>query len=303
MLELVNNTVRIVILSRKLGLYSTRRLVEVARARGHRVRVVDTLRCYMSINPANPCIHYRGKNLAGFDAVLPRIGASITGYGTAVVRQFETMGVYSLNSADGIARARDKLRCAQLLAQAGIAMPVTGFADSPDDIDDLIELVGGAPLVIKLLEGAQGIGVVLGETRQSAASVIQAFYGLRANIMIQSFIKEAAGADIRCLVVGDQVVAAIGRQARQGEFRSNLHQGGMASPVSITSEERAIALRATQVVGLAVAGVDILRSAQGPLVIEVNASPGLEGIETTTKVDVAGAMVAYIEHQLNTGRY
>jgi ribosomal protein S6--L-glutamate ligase len=288
---------KIAILSRKKTLYSTRRLVEAAQQRGHEVHVIDTLRCYMNIASHKPEIHYRGENLTGFDAVIPRIGASITFYGAAVVRQFEMMGVYSLNESVAISRSRDKLRSVQLLARKGIGLPVSGFAHSPDDVQDLIKMVGGAPLVIKLLEGTQGIGVVLAETQQAAESVIEAFMGLKANILVQEFIREAGGADIRCFVIGDKVVAAMQRKAKEGEFRSNLHRGGTASLIKITPEERSTAVRAAAVMGLNVAGVDILRSNHGPVVMEVNSSPGLEGIETVTGKDIAGMIVDFIARE------
>lgn len=288
---------KIAILSRKKTLYSTRRLVEAAQQRSHEVHVIDTLRCYMNIASHKPEIHYRGENLTGFDAVIPRIGASITFYGTAVVRQFEMMGVYCLNESVAIARSRDKLRSVQLLARKGIGLPVSGFAHSPDDIEDLIKMVGGAPVVIKLLEGTQGIGVVLAETQKAAESVIEAFMGLKANILVQEFIKEAGGTDIRCFVIGDKVVAAMQRQAKEGEFRSNLHRGGSASLIKITPEERSTAVRAAAVMGLNVAGVDILRSNHGPVVMEVNSSPGLEGIETATGKDIAGMIVDFIARE------
>ena len=249
----------------------------------------------MNINSVDPKMHYKGEQLEGFDAVIPRIGASITFYGTAVLRQFEMMGVYPLNESVAISRSRDKLRSMQLMSRKGIGMPVTGFAHSPDDIPDLIQMVGGAPLVIKLLEGTQGIGVVLAETKKAAESVIEAFLGLKANIMVQEYIKEASGADIRCLVVGDKVVASMKRQAAEGEFRSNLHRGGTATVVRITPEERATAVRAAKTMGLNVAGVDILRSNHGPVVMEVNSSPGIEGIESSTGIDVATKIVLHIE--------
>ncbi len=286
---------KIAILSRNRGLYSTRRLIEAAETRGHTVEVLDTLHCYMNINSLVPSMHYKGEELNDFDAVIPRIGASITFYGTAVLRQFEMMGVYPLNESVAISRSRDKLRSMQLMARKGIGLPVTGFAHSPDDIPDLIDMVGGAPLVIKLLEGTQGIGVVLAETRKAAESVIEAFMGLKANIMVQEYIKEAGGADIRCFVVGDRVVAAMKRQAAEGEFRSNLHRGGTASVIRITPDERATAVRAAKTMGLNVAGVDILRSKHGPLVMEVNSSPGLEGVESSTNIDVAGKIIEFIE--------
>lgn len=286
---------KIAILSRNKRLYSTRRLVEACEQRGHEVRVIDTLRCYMNITSDKPELHYGGENLEGFDAVIPRIGASITFYGTAVLRQFEMMGVFPANESVAISRSRDKLRSLQLLSRDRIGMPKTGFAHSPGDIQDLMKMVGGAPLVIKLLEGTQGIGVVLAETAKAAESVIEAFMGLKANILIQEFIKEAGGADIRCFVIGNKVVAAMQRQGAEGEFRSNLHRGGTATLVKLTPKERATAVRAAKVMGLNVAGVDLLRSDRGPLVMEVNSSPGLEGIESATGKDVAGMIVEFIE--------
>lgn len=286
---------KIAILSRRPQLYSTRRLVEEAKKRGHLARVIDTLRCYMSVSSHTPSIHYRGENLIDYDAVIPRIGASITFYGTAVVRQFQTLGVFSVNDAMSITRSRDKLRSVQLLSRKGIGLPVTGFADSPDDIDDLIKMVGGAPLVIKVLEGTQGIGVVLAETRSAAESVIEAFLGMETSIIVQEYIKEAEGADIRCFVIGGEVIAAIMRQAKPGEFRSNLHRGGVAKLIDITEEERSMAIRAAKIMGLNVAGVDLLRSNRGPLVMEVNSSPGLEGIERTTGENIAGMIIDFVE--------
>ncbi len=286
---------KIAILSRNRKLYSTRRLVEACEQRGHEVHVIDTLRCYMNITSDRPELHYKGEDLVGFDAVIPRIGASITFYGTAVLRQFEMMGVFPVSESVAISRSRDKLRSLQLLSRDGIGLPKTGFANSPDDVQDLIKMVGGAPLVIKLLEGTQGIGVVLAETKKAAESVIEAFMGLKANILVQEFIQEAGGSDIRCFVIDGKVVAAMMRQAPEGEFRSNLHRGGKATLVKLTPKERATAVRAAKVMGLNVAGVDILRSARGPLVMEVNSSPGLEGIEAATGKDVAGMIVEFIE--------
>ncbi len=286
---------KVVILSRNRRLYSTARLVEAARERGHEARVIDPLRCYMRISSANPRIRYKGESLTGFDAVIPRIGASITFYGTAVLRQFEMMGVYPLNESQAVVRSRDKLRAMQLLSRRRIGLPVTGFAHSPDDSDDLLNQLGGAPLVLKLIEGTQGKGVVLGETRKALESLIDAFRGLDANFLIQEFIREAAGSDIRCLVVGKKVVAAMKREAREGDFRSNLHRGGSATPVKITPQERKIAVQSASIMGLNVAGVDILRSNHGPLVLEVNSSPGLEGIETSTGKDVAGTIIEFVE--------
>ena len=289
---------KIAVLSRNKKLYSTRRLVEAAEQRGHEVQVIDVLRCYMNITSLKPTIHYRGEVLEGFDAVIPRIGASVTFYGTAVLRQFEMMNVFPLNESVAITRSRDKLRSAQLLARKGVGMPVTGFAHNPDDINDLIKEVGGAPLVIKLLEGTQGIGVVLAETKKAAESVIQAFMGLKANIMVQEFIKEAGGSDLRCYVVGGKVVATMKRQGPEGEFRSNLHRGGIASLVRLTPAERATAVRAASIMGLEVCGVDLLRSNHGPVVMEVNSSPGLEGIESASEKDVAGIIIQYMEKRV-----
>jgi ribosomal protein S6--L-glutamate ligase len=286
---------RIAILSRSRKIYSTHRLIEAGRERGHEIEVVDTLRCYMNIASHRPTIHYRGHQLDPFDAVIPRIGASITFYGTAVLRQFEMMGTFPLNESVAVTRSRDKLRSLQLLARKGVGMPVTGFCRAADDIGDVIEMVGGAPLVVKLLEGTQGIGVVLCETRKAAESVLEAFMGLNVSIMVQEYIKEAGGADIRCFVVGEKVVASIKRQAKPGEFRSNLHRGGTASLIKITPEERSTAVRAAKIMGLNVAGVDLLRSNHGPLVMEVNSSPGLEGIETATGKDVAGMIISFME--------
>ena len=286
---------KIAILSRNRRLYSTRRLIETAQARGHEVQVVDVLRCYMNIVSKKPGVHFEGRALHGIDAVIPRIGASVTAYGTSVLRQFEMMGVYTLVESVALSRSRDKLRSLQLLSRKGIGLPVTGFANKPGDTKDLIKMVGGAPLVIKLLEGTQGIGVVLAETNKAAESVIEAFMGLQANILVQEFIKEAGGADIRCLVVGGKVVAAMKRQAAEGEFRSNLHRGGAASLVKITPTERQTAVDTAKILGLSVAGVDLLRSERGPLVMEVNSSPGLEGIEHASGKDVAGIIIDHLE--------
>lgn len=286
---------KIAILSRNRKLYSTRRLIEACEQRGHEPMVLDVLRCYMDIESSAPDVHYKGEEVPDVDAVIPRIGASVTFYGTAVLRQFEMMGAFPLNESVAIVRSRDKLRSLQLLSRKGIGLPKTGYANDPDDIQDLIKMVGGTPLVIKLLEGTQGIGVVLAETKKAAESVLEAFMGLKANIMVQEYIKEAGGADIRCLVIGDKVVAAMKRQAAPGEFRSNLHRGGSASIVKITPKERETAARAAKVMGLNVAGVDILRSERGPLVMEVNSSPGLEGIEKSTGKDIANMIIEFIE--------
>ena len=288
---------KIAILSRNKKLYSTRRLIEACKQRGHEPMVLDVLRCYMDIEPNKPEVHYQGENLPDFDAVIPRIGASVTFYGAAVLRQFEMMGAFPLNESVAIVRSRDKLRSLQLLSRKGVGLPRTGYANDPDDIQDLIKMVGGAPLVIKLLEGTQGIGVVLAETKKAAESVLEAFMGLKANIMVQHYIKEAGGADIRCLVVGDRVVAAMKRQAAPGEFRSNLHRGGSASIVKITPKERETAANAAKIMGLNVAGVDLLRSDRGPLVMEVNSSPGLEGIEKSTGKDIASMIIEFIEKE------
>lgn len=292
---------KIGILSRNKKLYSTRRLIEAAEQRGHEVVVLDVLRCYMNITSHRPSMHYRGEKLGALDAVIPRIGASVTFYGTAVLRQFEMMGVYPLNESVAISRSRDKLRSLQLLSRKGIGLPVTGFASKPDDIQDLVKMVGGAPLVIKLLEGTQGIGVVLAETRKAAESVIESFLGLKASVLVQEYIKESGGADIRCLVVDGKVVAAMKRQAKEGEFRSNIHRGGTASLIKITPEERSSAVRAAKTMGLNVCGVDILRSNHGALVMEVNSSPGLEGIETATGKDVAGMIISFMEKNAKSG--
>lgn len=286
---------KIAVLSRNENLYSTRRLVEAGRARGHQVDVIDTLHCYMDITRSRPAVRYHGEELPYYDAVIPRIGASITFYGTAVVRQFEMMGTFCVNESVAISRSRDKLRSLQLLSRKDVGLPRTGFASKPDNVKDLIKNVGGAPLVIKLLEGTQGIGVVLADTNKAAESIIEAFMGLKANILVQEYIKEAGGADIRCFVVGDKVVAAMKRQGAEGEFRSNLHRGGSATLVKLSKEERATAAKAAKVMGLNVCGVDILQSKNGPVVMEVNSSPGLEGIELATNKDVSGLIYDFIE--------
>jgi len=286
---------RIAILSRNKKLYSTKRLIEAIELRGHEAVVLDTLRCYMNSNSQKPSIHYKGEEVLDISAVIPRIGASVTFYGCAVLRQFEMMGVYPLNESVALSRSRDKLRSTQLLSRKGVGIPITGFANRPDDIQDLIKMVGGAPLVIKLLEGTQGIGVVLAETKKAAESVMQAFMGMNTNILVQEYIKEAGGSDIRCLVIGDKVVAAMKRQGPEGEFRSNLHRGGSAEIVKLTPEERKTAVSAAKIMGLNACGVDILRSNRGPVIMEVNSSPGLGGIEAATGKDVAGMMIEFIE--------
>ena len=286
---------KIAILSRNVRLYSTRRLVEAARARGHVVRVLDPLRCYVRIAPGDVAIRYKGRPVRDIDAVIPRIGTQSTFYGTAVLRQLEMAGVYTPNGSDAVLRARDKLRCLQILAAQDIAMPVTVFGDNPDDTEDLMALLGEPPHVIKLNEGSQGTGVVLAEKHAASRSVIEAFRGLYANFLVQEFIAEAKGCDLRCFVVGGKVVAAMQRTAGAGDFRANLHRGGSAAPVRLSKKEGRVAVRAAEALGLGVAGVDLLRSARGPLVLEVNASPGLEGIEAATGVDVAGAIIELLQ--------
>lgn len=285
---------RIAILSRNPDLYSTKRLKEAGEELGHQVDIIDTVHCYMDITSSKPAVRYQGKPLPHYDAVIPRIGASITFYGTAVVRQFEMMGTFCVNESVAISRSRDKLRSLQLLSRKGIGLPRTGFARHPDKISDLLKNVGGAPVVIKLLEGTQGIGVVLADTQKAAESIIEAFMGLKANILVQEYIKEAGGADIRCLVIGDKVVAAMKRQAAPGEFRSNLHRGGSAELVRLSPAERKTAVDAAKTMGLSMCGVDILRSNNGPVVMEVNSSPGLEGIELATGKNVAKMVIDYI---------
>lgn len=297
------NSMKIAVLSTEPTLYSTRRLVEAGQKRGHDIHVIDYLRCYMNIATDNPQVIYKGHPLEDYDAIIPRIGASRTFYGTAVVRQFEMMGVFTANPSQAISRSRDKLRSMQILAKEGIGLPVTGFAHSTKDIEGLINIVGGAPLVIKLLEGTQGIGVVLAETYQAAKSVIEAFRGLDANILVQEFIKEAKGADIRCFVVGDKVIASMKRQGAEGEFRSNLHRGGSAEKAKLTPEERSTAVRSAKAMGLRVAGVDMLRSEHGPVVMEINSSPGLEGIEKYTEVDVSARIIQFLEKNAGKGNF
>ncbi len=289
---------RIGILSREPGCYSTRRLVEAGVERGHQVDVIDTLQCYMDITSSKPTVRALGQELPKYDAVIPRIGSSITFYGTSVVRQFEMMGTFLVNSSVAISQSRDKLWSLQLMSRHGIGMPRTGFACAPGDIPDLIKNVGGAPVVIKLLEGTQGVGVVLAETNKTAVSMIEAFMGVDVNILVQEFIAEAGGADIRCFVVDGEVIAAMKRQGGEGEFRSNLHRGGTAEIVEIMAEERETAIQAAKIMGLSVCGVDLLRSHRGPLVMEVNSSPGLEGIETATGRNVAGMIYQFIERKV-----
>jgi ribosomal protein S6--L-glutamate ligase len=284
---------KIAILSRNARLYSTRRLIEAARERGHVVRVLDPLRCYVRIAPKDVAIRYKGKDVRDIDAVIPRIGTSSTFYGTAVLRQFEMMGVYTPNPSDAVLRARDKLRCLQILASQGLDMPVTVFGDNPDDTNDVLAMLGDPPHVIKLNEGSQGTGVVLAASQ----SVVEAFRGLYANFLVQEFIAEAKGSDLRCFVVGKKVVAAMQRVASPGEFRANLHRGGSAIKADLSAEEKRIAIRAAGALGLGIAGVDLLRSNRGPLLLEVNASPGLEGIEAASGVNVSGEIIKHLEKQ------
>ena len=288
---------KIAVLSTVKSLYSTRRLVEAAQTRGHECVVIDHSQCYVGIKQGLPSIHYKGQDVSDIAAIVPRIGASVTFYGSAIVRQFEVMGVISANPSQAITRSRDKLRCMQILSGAGIGMPITGFARSTRDVDDLIKMVGGPPLVIKLLEGTQGIGVVLAETKKAASSVIEAFYGLGNNILIQEYIKESRGTDIRAFVVNGKVVGAMKRTAREGEFRSNLHRGGSAEVIKLNKAERETAIRAAKELGLTVCGVDMLPSDRGPLVLEVNSSPGLEGIEKATNKDIGGEIIGFLEKQ------
>ena len=286
---------KLALMCRNAELYSHKRIVEAAEERGHDIDVVDHLRCYINITSHRPTVRYRGEELPNFDAVIPRIGASVTFYGTAVLRQLEMMGVYPVNESVAISRSRDKLRSLQLLARKGIGLPVTVFAHRTSQAEEILDMIGGAPVIIKLLEGTQGIGVVLGETQKAAESIIQAFGGVNTNILVQEFIKESGGSDIRCLVVGDKVVASMMRKGSEGEFRSNLHRGGSAQAVKITPEERSTAVRAAKIMGLNVCGVDMLRSNHGPVVMEVNSSPGLEGVEKATGKDVAGAIIGFLE--------
>jgi ribosomal protein S6--L-glutamate ligase len=293
---------KIGLLCRNPELYSHRRLVEAAEERGHDIDVIDHLRCFIDIASNDPEVHYKGHSLTGYDAIIPRIGASVTFFGTAVLRQFEMMDVYPLNESVGISRSRDKLRSMQLLSREGVGLPVTVFAHRTSDAEELLRIAGGAPVIIKLLEGTQGIGVVLGETPKAAESIIQAFGGVKTNILVQQFVKEANGEDIRCLVVGEKVVAAMIRRGKEGDFRSNLHRGGSAEAVKITAAERTTALKAANAMGLNVCGVDMLRSNSGPVVMEVNSSPGLEGVEKATGVDVAGKIIEFLEKNARAGR-
>jgi ribosomal protein S6--L-glutamate ligase len=291
---------KIGILSRNPKIYSTHRLVKAARARGHTVRVINPLRCYMDITSAKPMVHYKDQRLNDFGVIIPRIGASITYYGSAILRQFEMMGVYSLNESTAITRSRDKLRCLQILSRSGIGLPTTSYAHSTKMTEKLIKMVGGAPCVIKLIEGTQGKGVILAETHKAAESVIDGFRQMKAHFLVQEFIRESNGCDIRAFVIGDRVVASMMRKAKEGEFRSNLHRGGTAIPVDISEEEASMAVNAAKALGLNVAGVDLLRSTRGPLVLEVNSSPGLQGIETSTGLDIASMIIEYIEENIES---
>lgn len=293
---------RLALMCQQPALYSHQRLIEAARARGHEIEIVNHVKCSINITSTNPGVRYQGRDLPRYDAVIPRIGASVTFYGCAVLRQFEVMGVYSLNESVAITRSRDKLRSMQLLAKKGVALPVTVFAHKTSDPEELIDMVGGPPVVIKLLEGTQGIGVVLGETRGAAVSIIQAFGGVDTDILVQEYIKEAKGEDIRCLVVGGKVVASMKRKGKEGEFRSNLHRGGTAEEVKPTATEKATALAAAKAMGLNVCGVDLLRSNHGPVVMEVNSAPGLEGVEKATGVDVAGRIIEFLEKHAEPGK-
>ncbi|MBP7809319.1 MAG: 30S ribosomal protein S6--L-glutamate ligase [Bacteroidia bacterium] len=288
---------KIALLSRNRNLYSTRRLIEAGEQRGHEMLLLDHMKCVLVIEQGRPHIYFNGKEVMGVNAVIPRIGASATFYGSAVVRQFEMMKIFTAVESQALVRSRDKLRSLQILARAGLGIPKTAFASSPKDkdIDSVIEAIGGAPCVVKLLEGTQGIGVILAENQKAAKSVIEAFLKLDASILVQEFIKESRGADIRVFVVDGQIVGAMKRQAKEGEFRSNLHRGGSASVINLSSEERATAIKAAKKLGLAIAGVDLLQSDRGPLVMEVNSSPGLEGIEGATGVDIAGKIIEYVE--------
>ncbi|MHA7774763.1 30S ribosomal protein S6--L-glutamate ligase [Roseibium sp. M-1] len=292
---------KIAMLARNANLYSHKRLKTAAEERGHELDVIDTLRCYMNIASRRPEVYYNGAKLTGYDAVIPRIGASVTFYGMAVLRQFEMMGVFPLNESVAIGRSRDKLRSMQLLARDGIGLPVTTFAHDPKQTEEVLKLAGGAPIVIKLLEGTQGIGVVLADTDRSAKSVVEAFRGAGVNILMQEFIKEAGGTDIRAIVIGGKVVAAMKRTGAEGEFRSNLHRGGSAQVVRLSAEERATAVRAAKSLGLNACGVDMLRANHGPVIMEVNSSPGLEGVENATGLDIAGKMIEYLEKNAKAG--
>lgn len=289
---------KIAVLSRNSKLYSTKRLVEAAKKRGHEAVVIDHLKCTIELEKKTPRIHYNGAYLNGFDAIIPRIGASVTFYGTAVVRQFEMMNIFTAVASQSLLRSRDKLSSLQMLAKAGVGLPKTVFTNFTNDVDHVIDSVGGAPLVLKLLEGTQGLGVVLADTPNAANSVIEAFNGLKARVIAQEFIKESGGADIRAFIVDGVVVGAMKRQGKEGEFRSNLHRGGSATVIELSDEEEITAIKAAKAMGLGVAGVDMLQSSKGPLVLEVNSSPGLEGIETATGNDIAKEIIKYLERNV-----
>lgn len=293
---------KIAILSRDPELYSTKRIIQAAKQRGHHVEVIDVLKCYMNITTKKPTVHYKERELKGFDAIIPRIGSTVTHYGTAVLRQFESAGIYTINGSQAISRSRDKLRAHQILARKGIAMPITSYAHSTQMTEDLIRICGGSPLVIKLLAGTQGKGVILADTDKMARSVIEAFRALDAHFLVQEFIKEASGCDIRCLVVGEKVVASMMRKSKDGDFRANLHSGGVGAPVKITNSEKVMAINAARAMGLKMAGIDIVRSNKGPKLLEVNSSPGLEGIESVSKMDIAGEIIKYLEKNVLKGK-
>jgi ribosomal protein S6--L-glutamate ligase len=289
---------KIAILSRNPGLYSTRRLVDAGVQRKHEMLVVDHTKCDLIIEKRKPVIIYRGKKLENIDAVIPRIGASVTFYGTAVVRQFEMMKVFTAVESQALLRSREKLRSLQILSRAGLGLPKTVFTNYSRNVKEIVQAVGGAPVVVKLLEGTQGLGVVLAETDNAAESVIDAFNGLKVRVIVQEFIEEAKGADIRAFVVDGVVVGAMKRQAKKGEFRSNLHRGGTAEVIELTEEEENAALKAARVMGLGICGVDMLQSKNGPLILEVNSSPGLEGIEKVTGKNIAKSMIRYVERHV-----
>ncbi len=289
----------IVILSTNSNLYSTRRLVEAGEKRGHTVSVINHTKIFVVIESGAPMVYYKDHRIKEVDAIIPRIGASVTFYGSSIIRQFEMQKVFTTCSSLALVRSRDKLRATQILSRHGIGIPKTAFAKQPSDVEHLIAQVGGAPLIVKLLEGTQGLGVVLAETKKAAKSVIEAFYGLKSNILVQEFIAEAGGSDIRAIVIDNKVVAAFKRSGKEGEFRSNLHRGGSSTLIKLSKEEKTAAVNAAKALGLNIAGVDMLQSSRGPLVLEVNSSPGLEGVEKATEVDVAGKIIEYIERNIN----
>ena len=289
-----HNPLNIVVLSRNRSLYSTRRLVESIENKGHTATVLDHLKCDIVIEQDNPAIYYKGEKVENVDAVIPRIGASVTFYGASVVRQFEMMGVPTAVESQALVRSRDKLRSLQVMARSDVGMPKTVFTNYSKEVKKIIDSVGGAPLIVKLLEGTQGYGVVLAPTKKAAESIIEAFHSMKARVIVQEFIQEAKGADIRAFVIGNKVVGSMKRQGKEGEFRSNLHQGGTGELIKLSKRERQVALTAAKVMGLSIAGVDLLQSERGPLVLEVNSSPGLEGIEKTTNQDIASEIISYV---------